>query len=336
MKKRILALILGVVMTASLLTACGNGDTVSEEKESSGEKHYKIGVVQILEHLSLNTIRDSIVKQLKDSGFDDSNTEIILKNAQNDMSNMNMICNQFVSEKVDMIIAIATPSAQSAMAVTTDIPIVFSAVTDPVAAKIVENPEKPEANITGTSDLIPVDQMFMLCKKLTPDVKRFGFLYSAGEDNSVSVIEEAKKYADNNNFTYEDKKISEISDLEQAITSLKGKVDAIFIPIDNTIASAMEKVKSVANEMKIPVYVAADSMVSDGGFAAVGINYEDLGKETANMAVKILNGAAVSEVPVKYMDNFKTYINTETAASLGINIPDEIKNDSSTVLFPQK
>ena len=124
--------------------------------------------------------------------------------------------------------------------------------------------------------------------------------------------------------------------MEQAITSLKGKVDAIFIPIDNTIASAMEKVKSVANEMKIPVYVAADSMVSDGGFAAVGINYEDLGKETANMAVKILNGAAVSEVPVKYMDNFKTYINTETAASLGINIPDEIKNDSSTVLFPQK
>ena len=151
MKKRILALILGVVMTASLLTACGNGDTVSEEKETSGEKHYKIGVVQILEHLSLNTIRDSIVKQLKDSGFDDSNTEIILKNAQNDMSNMNMICNQFVSEKVDMIIAIATPSAQSAMAVTTDIPIVFSAVTDPVAAKIVENPEKPEANITGTT-----------------------------------------------------------------------------------------------------------------------------------------------------------------------------------------
>lgn len=329
MKKRILALVIGVVMIISLLSACGNGDTVS------GEKNYKIGVVQIVEHLSLNSIRDSIVDELKNKGFNDENTEIIIKNAQNDISNMNMICSQFVQEDVDLIVAIATPSAQAAMAVTTDIPIVFSAVSDPISTKIVENVEKPDGNITGTSDLIPVDKMFELSKKLTPNVKRFGFLYSAGEDNSVSVIEEAKKYADKNGITYEDKKISEISDLEQSLTSLKGKVDAIFIPIDNTIASAMEKVKSVATEMKIPVYVAADSMVNDGGFAAVGINYEELGKETADIAVKILNGAKISDIPVKYMDNFKTYINTETAKALEIEISDDIKNDKNVVFFPQ-
>lgn len=329
MKKRVLALLLGVVMIVSLLSACGNGDAVS------GEKKYKIGVVQIVEHLSLNTIRDSIVEELKNKGFNEENTEIILKNAQNDMSNMNMICNQFVQEDVDLIVAIATPSAQAAMAVTTDIPIVFSAVSDPVSTKIVTNIKNPEGNVTGTSDLIPVDKMFELCKKLTPNVKKFGFIYSAGEDNSVSVIEEAKKYADNNGFTYEDKKISEISDLEQSLTSLKGNVDAIFIPIDNTIASAMEKVKSVAAEMKIPVYVAADSMVNDGGFAAVGINYEELGKETADMAVEILNGVKVSDMPVKYMDSFKTYINTETAKALGIDLSDDIKNDESVVFFPE-
>lgn len=305
--KKLLALALTMVMGLSVFTGCGaKDDTVT------------IGIVQIVEHTSLDMIRESLVKELEVKGYaDGQNVKINYQNAQGDQSNLNSICKKFVGDGVDVIVAIATPSAQAAAAATSDIPIVFSAVTDPVSAKLVTSLEKPEGNITGTSDAIPVDEVFELCKTLTPEVKTFGFLYTASEVNSQSVIENAKNLAGEYGFDYEEVTITNTSELQQAAYSLANKVDAIYTPIDNGIASAMTLLSEVGKETKIPVYVGADSMVMDGAYATVGINYEDLGKQTADMVVEVLNGTPISEIPVATLAQFQKMINKTTAEKIG-------------------
>ena len=270
MMKKLLSIGVAIAIGMMSLVGCSKEDVTT------------IGIVQIVEHPSLDTIRESMVKELANLGYvEGENFKVDYQNAQNDQSNLNSICKKFVGDQVDTIVAIATPSAQAAAAATTEIPIVFSAVTDPVAAQLVENMEKPEANITGTSDAIPVDQVFELCKELTPDVQKFGFLYTSSEVNSKSVIDQAKALADQYGYTYEEMTITNTSELKQAAESLANKVDAIYSPIDNTIASAMPVLSEAGIAAKIPVYVGADSMVADGGYATVGINNEDLGKKTA-------------------------------------------------------
>ena len=305
--KKLLALALTMVIGLSILTGCSEkDDTIT------------VGIVQIVEHTSLDMIRESLVAQLEAKGYaDGQNIKIDYQNAQGDQSNLNSICKKFVGDNVDVIVAIATPSAQAAAAATSDIPIVFSAVTDPVAAKLVSSLEKPEGNITGTSDAIPVDQVFELSKELTPEVKTFGFLYTASEVNSQSVIEKAKSIASEYGFDYEEVTITNTSELQQAAYSLANKVDAIYTPIDNGIASAMTLLSEVGRKLKLPVYVGADSMVMDGAYATVGINYEDLGKQTADMVVEVLNGKPVGEIPVATLSQFQKVINKTTAEKIG-------------------
>lgn len=334
--KKIITVCLSVMMLAFSIVGCGTtsstnntnntADTNKASKEAkengasdaSKQEMKTVGIVQIVEHPSLDTIRESIIASLAEQGYvEGKNLKVDYQNAQNDQSNLNSICKKFVGNKVDAIIAIATPSAQAAMAATQDIPIIFSAVTDPVAAKLVEDPEKPSGNITGTSDAIPVDQVFELCKTLTPDVKTVGFLYTASEINSKSVVDKAKAIAGDYGFAYEEMTITSTSELAQAAKSLAGKVDAIYTPIDNSIASAMSLLSEVGKENKIPVYVGADSMVADGGYATVGINYEKLGAKTAEMAAKVLQGTAIAEIPVETLDNFDKVINKTTAKAIG-------------------
>lgn len=277
-----------------------------------------VGIVQIVEHTSLDMIRESLVAELEAKGFvEGENIKIDYQNAQGDQSNLNSICKKFVGDQVDVIVAIATPSAQAAAGATSEIPIVFSAVTDPVAAKLVTNLERPEGNVTGTSDAIPVDKMFELCKELTPEVKTFGFLYTASEVNSQSVVEEAKVLAGDYGYDYEEVTITNTSELKQAAYSLAGKVDAIYTPIDNNIAAAMTVLSEVGKDTQTPVYVGADSMVMDGAYGAVGINYEDLGKQTGDMVVEVLNGKPVSEIPVATLSDFQKIINQTTATAIG-------------------
>lgn len=305
--KRKLGLLLVIVLLLGTFVGC------TETKEAG----LKIGIVQIVEHPSLDTIRTSIVNELEVLGYKQGeNISINYQNAQGDQSNLNSICQKFVSDKVDLMIAIATPSAQAAAAATKDIPIIFSAVTDPVAAKLVTDPEHPSANITGTSDAIPVDQVFELAKTLTPDVKKMGFLYTASEANSKSVVDEAKQIAANYGFEYEEMTVTNTSELQQAAETLIGKVDAIYTPIDNTIASAMPVLATVGKKAGKPVYVGADSMVVDGGYATVGINYEDLGKKTAEMVSDVLEGKPISEIPVATLDHFQKVINKTTAKAI--------------------
>lgn len=341
--KKGLALLL-TVMAMGLSAGCGNGQTAntsstsntqdattettetksSETTTENGETTNTTGetktvaIVQYVEHPSLDTIRESIIKELENEGYKEGQNLVIdYQNAQADQSNLNTIASKFVGEKADLIVAIATPAAQAMAAATSDIPVVFSAVTDPVGAKLVEDLSKPSANVTGTSDAIPVDQTFELCKELTPDVKKFGFLYTASEVNSQSVIEEAKTLAKDYGFEFEESTITNSSELQQAAEILAGKVDAIYTPIDNGIAAAMPVLSDVCKSAGIPIYVGADSMVADGGYATVGINYEDLGVKTAEMAVQILNGTPVSEVPVATLDHFYKVINKTTATAIG-------------------
>lgn len=312
--KKGLAFLLTIMMTG-LSVGCGSS-APKEEGGSEGLK--KVAIVQYVEHPSLDTIRESTIAALAEAGYvDGQNITIDYANAQADQSNLNTIASKFVGDNVDLIIAIATPAAQSMAAATSEIPIVFSAVTDPISAKLVDNLDSPSGNVTGTSDLIPVDQVFELCKELTPDVNKMGFLYTASEVNSQSVIEEAKLIAADYGFTFEEVTVTNSSELQQAAELLAGKVDAIYTPIDNGIASAMPILSEVGKNAGIPVYVGADSMVIDGGYATVGINYEDLGAKTAEMAADILGGKAVSEVPVATLDNFYKVINETTATAIG-------------------
>ena len=216
-------------------------------------------------------------------------------------------------------------AAQGAAAATSDIPIVFAAVTDPVAAGLVGADGKPDRNCTGTSDAIAVDKIFDLANELTPGIKTYGFLYNLSETNSVSVIADAKAACDAANIAYIEATVTNSGEVTTAAQSLIGKVDAIFSPIDNTVAYAMPNLAQIANEAKLPVYVAADSMVADGGLATVGVNYTQLGKQTADMAVRILEGAAVADVPVEVLDEYATVVNEETAAAIGVDVSAYVK-----------
>ena len=325
--KKLLNVFLVAMLT--LLTACGSNPSVASSTASSfadnssaapQTQKIKIGLVQMMEHPSLDEIREAILTELTAQGFDASKAEIDYQNGQGDMGTLNSIAQKFVGDDVDLIIAIATPAAQAAAAATTDIPIIFSAVTDPVDAGLVGNLEKPDRNCTGTSDAIPTEQIFTLADELTPGIKTYGFLYNQGESNSVSVINDAKAALEAKGIKYIETCVVTSGEVTSAAQSLIGKVNAIFCPIDNTVAYAMPNLAQIAIEAKLPVYVAADSMVKDGGLATVGVNYTQLGTQTAQMAAKVLSGTAVSDVPVEVLTQYSTVTNKDTAAALGIDV----------------
>lgn len=318
--KKLTALTLSALMSLSFV-ACKNDTNASE---TSNKDALKIGIIQTAEHPSLDEIRTAIVSQLEENMGKD-NIEIDYKNALGDMSTINSINAKFVGDEKDMIIAIATPAAQSAMAQTEEIPIVYAAVSSPESAGI------EGENITGTSDLIPVDKVFDLALKLTPEIKSVGFVYNSGEANSCFVVEQAKDLLKSKNIETVESTITNSSELQQAAETLAQKCDALFTPIDNTVASAMPVLSDAAKEEKKPLYVGADSLVADGGLATVGINYTVLGKETANIASEILKGKSPSEIPYKVMDQFETIINKETAKTIGVTIPDEILENANLI-----
>ncbi len=326
MKKFMSVMMAGMMMAT--MAGCSNG---TEQKSSSADSAGKlqIGVVQIMEHTSLDTIRESFLAEMESLGYGEDKVEFDIQNAQGEQTNLSSICKKFVGDNVDMIVAIATPTAQAAAASTSDIPIVFSAVTDPVEAKLVADPEHPDKNLTGTSDAIPVDEVMQLCQKLTPDVKKIGFMYTTSEINSQVTAEKAIQEAEKMGYETQLMTISEVSELQQAAQSLAQNVDAIYVPIDNTIAQAMKVLAQVGLDYKIPIYTGADSMVQDGGFATVGIEYDKLGQQTAKMAKSILEGTPVSEVPVESLDEFGTFINKSTAEAIGVEIPAEIADNAT-------
>ncbi|MEG0315026.1 MAG: ABC transporter substrate-binding protein [Erysipelotrichaceae bacterium] len=316
---------LGVIAIAAVMTLTGCSQETNKDIKT-------VGLVQLMEHSSLNTIRESFMDEMKVLGYEDGkNIKIDYKNGQGDQNTINSIISTFKGNKDDVIVAIATPTAQAAANVAKDIPVVFSAVSDPIKANLVTTLEKPDKNITGTSDEIQVEKIIDLMIKVKPEMKTIGFMYNKGEINSVSNIERAKTYAKSKGLAIEETSVASVTEVEQAAQVLAGKSDAIFVPNDNTIASSMDVINRVMIKTKTPVFVGADSMVETGGFATIGINYEELGRETARMVDKILKGETVSNIPVKvFNDNLYTYINEDVTKALGIDIPKEILNDKMT------
>lgn len=324
-----ISLMLGLILSVSACSFNGSEDKELPQRNGSQKK---VGIVQIVEHPSLNTIRESFIEQLREEGYEDGKNILIdYQNAQNDQSNLKTICQKFANNQYDLIVAIATPSAQAAVGETRDIPVLFSACTDPIGTGLVTNMEKPGGNVTGTSDAVSAERIMELANRITPGIKKIGALYNSSEPNSISVIGNLKEYAQKNGLTVVEATVTNSSEVQQAAQSLVGKVDAIFSPIDNTIASAMPVVTQVANQGKVPVYVGADSMVKDGGLATYGINYIVLGKETGKMAGDILKGKNPGEIPVKTMTDMDIYVNQDTAEAIGITIPEDVLKEAAQV-----
>lgn len=316
------AMLVSLLIAMLALTGCGK----SNEAETAGtEDMVKIGIIQMVEHPSLDTIRESCIEELKALGYEDGvNIVIDYQNGQGDPTNLKTISQQFVANEYDLIIAITTMAAQAAVSETTEIPIIFSACTAPIEAGLVADLEQPGGNVTGTSDLVSAEQIMGLAQQITPGIKTIGALYNAGETNSLAVIDDLKEYANANGLTVVDATVTNSSEVQQAVTSLVDKVDAVFSPIDNTVATAMPVVAKTANEAKLPVYVSADSMVNDGGLATYGINYTVLGQETAKMVAQVLEGTNPGEIPVMTMSDMNIYINQQTADAIGVTIPKDL------------
>lgn len=318
--KKLFSLLLALMLLATL-AACGNDSPqAGNNADADADKTYTVGLLQLVEHPSLDEIRTAIIDEIAARGYADV-IKIDYANGQNDQSTMNTIAQKFIANQVDAIVPIATLSAQSVAAATSEIPIIFSAITDPVAAELVSDLEHPEGNISGVSDYIDVSAIFGLAEELTPEVQSYGLLYNMGEVNSVSVINEVKAYLDAKGVPYEEAFVTNIGEVTTAMQSLVGKVDAVFVPIDNTVASAMSNVAEIANANKIPVYVAADSLVHDGGLATVGVNYTQLGKQTADMLIRVLiDGESIADNPVEVMEEYAVTVNPETAAAIGVDV----------------
>lgn len=334
--KKLMALLISAAMITTLFTGCSTKAESAETKtetnnqaavtESAKTEKLRVGIVQAVNHPSLDEIREYAIKGLEESDIGE-NIEIIYKDAQGDPANVNTIISQFVGDEVDMIIPIATGAAQSAAAATKNIPIVFAAVSYPVKAGLVEDMNVTDKNITGVSNAIAIEDIFKLSQKLTPKVKTYGFIYNTSEVNAVASTERAKAYCDENGLKYVEATITNSSDLLQTSQSLMGKVDAIFVPNDNTIASAMPVLSAEAIKAGIPVYTGADSMVIDGGFATVGIDYKVLGRQVGDMAVRILEGQSIADNHVEVINQYSNIINMTTAKALGLELDQETIKD---------
>lgn len=330
--KRLLAVlaVLVVLVGGSLIYSSLNKGGGS--KSTTDKKTVKVGVLQYVSHPSLDLIYKGIQDGLAEEGYKADDIKIDFMNAEGDQSKVATMSKQLVSNDNDVLIGIATPSAQGLAAATKDKPIVMGAITDPVGANLVKNLEKPGGNITGVSDRNPAKQQLELIKKLTPNVKTIGALYSSSEDNSKSQVEEFKKLAEEAGYKVEEYSVPSTNEIASTMNVMTGKVDAIWIPIDNTIASAFATVVSSNKDAKKPIYPSATAMVEEGGLASVVVDQHDLGVATGKMAAKILKGAKPEETPVEIFNQGKSVINKKNAKELGITVPEDALKEAGQVI----
>ena len=324
MKTRLTALFAAAAMGLSL-AGCGSAASATSAAASgSGQQaDYTVGILQYTSHSSLDEIAAAIQSELEQQALAAGVTiRVELKNGQGDAATINDICKMFVSDKVDLIIPIATPAATAAAAAVqgTDIPLVYSAVTDPVAAQLAQSMEAPGENMTGTSDYIDTAKILDLMLANNPDTKTLGLIYNLGETNSAATIEALRPVLEEKGIQAVESTVTTPGEVQMAAQNLVSKgVDAIFVPIDNTVASAMSVLADEAIKGGVPVYTAADSLVRDGGLATTGVNYTKLGELTAQMAVQVLQGEEPATMPVQVLNDGIVTVNTTTAKALGID-----------------
>lgn len=328
-KMKLLSLGVATVFAAGVFAGCGG----SQQAESSSGKTYKIGVVQLVEHNALDAANKGFVDGLKERGYEQGkNVEFDQQNAQADQSNLQNIAQRFVSGKMDLICAIATPAAQTVANATKDIPIVGTAITDYVGAKLAASNEKPGGNITGTSDMNPIKEQIDLLLKIKPEAKTIGTIYCSSEVNSEVQIKAMQEYAESKGLTVKVATISTVNDLQQAAQSLVGSVDAFYEPTDNIVASAMPTLVAITDPAKIPVICAEPNMVKAGGLATYGIDYYKLGVQTGHMAADILEGKSKpADMSIEMAKDLKVTVNKADAARLGLTLPEDVLKDADIV-----
>lgn len=329
MKKSMFKKILSATVLTSMvlsLTACGsdNDSNTQSAADSNGEK-LTVGIVQLIDNGAFEDMREGFIQELNDKGYGEDKVEIVYKNAQGDATVLNTICQDMVTDQVDLVATIATPAAQAMVAMESDIPVVFISVSNPVGAGIISDMEHPDKNATGTSNAIPISEIFELSDELTPGMQTYGLLYCTNEVNSVTTINQAKEYLDAQGLSYVEQIVTNSNEVQQAAQSLVGQVDAIFVPNDSVIQAAMPLVAEVARDAKIPVYGSSAVMVDSGAFATVAITDTEIGAISADMAIQYLEGTSIADIPALVVPANAIVVNEQTAETLGITFSDEQK-----------
>lgn len=318
-----------LLVLSLVLVGCGSGGT----GETQGETDVvKIGIIQIAEHPALDSARQGFLDALAENGYKDGENLVVdYQNAQADQSNLSTIARKFVNDKVDLVLAIATPAAITMASETSEIPILITAVTDPVSAKLVESNERPGTNVTGTTDMTPVREQMELLTKLCPDVKTVGIIYNSSEINSEIQAGIAKEAAKELGLEIVESTVTNSSEVQQIAHALGERVEAIYVPTDNIIASSIASVVAVAEANKLPIIAGERAHVEAGALATIGIDYYKLGRQTGEMAIRVLNGADPATMPIEKQETMDIVINKSAAEKIGLTIPEEILKDAEIV-----
>ncbi|MDR3384023.1 ABC transporter substrate-binding protein [Cupriavidus basilensis] len=292
-----------------------------------------VKVLSIVDHPALDAIRDGVREELKTAGFDaDKNLKWEYQSAQGNTGTAAQIARKFVGDQPNVIVAIATPSAQAVVAATKSVPVVYSGVTDPVAAQLVKSWSASGTNVTGVSDKLPLDRQVALIKRVVPKAKTVGMVYNPGEANSVVVVKELKAMLAKEGMTLKEAAAPRTVDIGAAAKSLIGKVDVIYTNTDNNVVSAYEALVKVANESKIPLVAADTDSVKRGAIAALGINYGDLGHQTGKVVVRILKGEKPGAIASETSDKLELFVNTGAAEKQGVTLSPELIKEAKTVI----
>lgn len=298
-------------------------DEIVPSQSAKSQKVVKVGILQLVTHDALDQINKGIQDELKKEGYSGDSVKIQFLNAEGDQSKISTMSKQLVDNNNDVLIGIATPAAQGLANATKDIPVVMAGISDPVGAKLVPSLTKPGGNVTGTSNQIPVKDTVDLIKTLTPDVKTIGILYASSEDNSVSQVKDFEKAAKAKGYAVKKYAVPSTNEINTTMGVMAKEVDALWIPQDNTIASAFTTVVSIADANKIPIYPSVDTMLEQGGLGSIYQSQYDIGVETGKMAVQILKGKKPADMPVTVIDTGSPSVNLKTAKKLGITVPEK-------------
>jgi putative ABC transport system substrate-binding protein len=292
-----------------------------------------VAVTAIVEHPALDAVRDGVKAELAAGGYEDGkNLRFSYESAQGNPATAAQIARKLVGDRPDVIVPISTPSAQAVVGSTKDIPVVFTAVTDPVGAKLVKDAQKPGGNVTGMSDLSPIGKHLDLVKEITPDAKTLGVIYNPGEANSLTLLALLKQEAPARGLTIKEAPAPKSADVLPAAQSLVGKADAIYVPTDNTVITALEAIVKVGQQNKLPVYAGDTDSVPRGAVAALGFNYFDVGRQTGRMVLRVLKGEKPGDLPVEGVEITELFVNPASAAAMGVTIPEAVLARAKTVV----
>lgn len=292
-----------------------------------------VAITAIVEHPALDATRDGVIDALKAAGFTPGqNLKVDYQSAQGQPATAAQIARQFVGQKPDVIVPISTPSAQAVVAATRDIPVVFTAVTDPVGAQLVKNMEKPGGNVTGLSDMAPVGSHVALIREVVPDVRAIGVVYNPGEPNSVTMVKVLKDVASRLGVPVVEASANKSADVQAAARSLVGKVQAVYVPLDNTVVSALEALLAVGAQAKLPVFSADTDSVTRGTVASIGFDYRQVGRQTGELVARVLKGEKPGDIPVQPAQGTDLFVNPKAAAAMGVTLPESVTRRAAKVV----